>query len=366
VDAPPVVLGLDFGGTKTALAVAQTDGTRLGSATRDTLAGLGAAASLAGAIQAAHELLDTVAPGRPLAAVGVATIGIPGEDGVALAPNIPGWDNLALGRELREAFPGARIRLATDVKAAARVEAESGALAGCDPAIYLNLGTGLAVAIVANGSVIDGRNGASGEIGYNLRRLDDVGLGAAQRVPLEDAVSGKALMIEAAALLPGNGGSGAHEDVGALAAEFFARAEAARSHGADPKPARLVDRFVAELSFHLVNLAIAVDPVRIAVGGGLVRSWAPIRDGLRRALDAAVPYPPELVRAAYPYDAPLLGALTLALAAARDGDGKGESGSDDTLSGTTLLDGIPHDGTLPKSALPDDSAPAAQRLSRRD
>lgn len=362
MDAPPVVLGLDFGGTKTALAVAQTDGTRLGSATRDTLAGLGAAASLAGAIQAARELLDTVAPGRPLAAVGVATIGIPGEDGVALAPNIPGWDTLALGRELREAFPGARIRLATDVKAAARVEAESGALVGCDPAIYLNLGTGLAVAIVANGAVIDGRNGASGEIGYNLRRLDDVGLTAAHRIPLEDVVSGKALMIEAAALLSAGDGlvsvgdgalgadtsyrdvpvggahgdgaheSGAHEDIGALAAEFFARAEAAGADGADPKPARLVDRFVAELSFHLVNLAIAVDPVRIAVGGGLVRSWAPIRDGLRRALDAAVPYPPELVRAAYPYDAPLLGALTLALAAARDGD----SGPDDTLSSNTL------------------------------
>ena len=338
MDAPPVVLGLDFGGTKTALAVAQTDGTRLGSATRDTRAGLGAAASLAGAIQAARELLDTVAPGRPLAAVGVATIGIPGEDGVALAPNIPGWDALALGRELREAFPGARIRLATDVKAAARVEAESGALVGCDPAIYLNLGTGLAVAIVANGAVIDGRNGASGEIGYNLRGLDDVGLGAAQRIPLEDVVSGKALMVEAASVLATE-----EADIGALAAEFFARAEAARTDGADPKPARLVDRFVAELSFHLVNLAIAVDPVRIAVGGGLVRSWAPIRDGLRRALDAAVPYPPELVRAAYPYDAPLLGALTLALAAA---------GDDEKLSDSTHL--------APKTA------PAAPGLSRRD
>lgn len=340
MDAPPVVLGLDFGGTKTALAVAQTDGTRLGSATRDTRAGLGAAASLAGAIQAARELLDTVAPGRPLAAVGVATIGIPGEDGVALAPNIPGWDSLALGRELREAFPGARIRLATDVKAAARVEAESGALVGCDPAIYLNLGTGLAVAIVANGSVIDGRNGASGEIGYNLRRADDVGLTVAQRVPLEDVVSGKALMLEAASLLSSGDGQhidgayvdGAETDIGALAAQFFARAEAAGSDGADPEPGRLLDRFIAELSFHLVNLAIAVDPVRIAVGGGLVRSWAPIRDGLRRALDAAVPYPPELVRAAYPYDAPLLGALTLALAAARD---DGESDPDDMITGGT-------------------------------
>jgi glucokinase len=297
----PVVLGLDFGGTKTALAVAAPDGTRLGSAVHDTRAELGADASLGRAITAGHELLNRVAPGRRLAAVGVATIGIPGEDGVALAPNIPGWHGLALGRELRGAFPGAEIRLATDVKAAARVEAESGALVGCDPAIYLNLGTGLAVAIVANGAVVDGRNGASGEIGYNLRRLGDVGAGPADRVPLEDTVSGKALMLEAVALLPDADGS---PDVFARAAE-------------DPRLLRLFDRFVAELSFHLVNLAIAIDPARIAVGGGMVRSWDLLSDGLRRALDAAVPFPPELVRAAYPFDAPLMGALALGLAAAR-------------------------------------------------
>lgn len=298
----PVVLGLDFGGTKTALAVSAADGTRLGTATHDTLPEAGAAASLHRAIEAGRALLDSVAPGRGLAAVGVATIGIPGESGVALAPNIPGWDGLALGGELRAAFPGSAIRLTTDVKAAAQVEAESGALMGCDPAIYLNLGTGLAVAIVTGGTVVAGRNGASGEIGYNLRELGDVGRSEAERVLLEDVVSGKALMTEALALLPQADGA---DDV-------FARA------AGDPRLARLLDTFIAELSFHLVNLTIAIDPARIAVGGGMVRSWDMLREGLRRALDAAVPFPPELVRAAYPYDAPLMGALALGLAAARE------------------------------------------------
>lgn len=298
----PVVLGLDFGGTKTALAVSAADGTRLGASTLDTLAESGASASLHRAIAAGRALLDAVAPDRPLAAVGVATIGIPGDSGVALAPNIPGWGGLALGIELRAAFPGAAIRLTTDVKAAARVEAESGALVGCDPAIYLNLGTGLAVAIVTGGTVVAGRNGASGEIGYNLRELADVGRAEAERVLLEDVVSGKALTAGAAALLPDADGA---DDV-------FARA------AGDPRLARLLDAFIAELSFHLVNLAIAIDPARIAVGGGMARSWDMLRDGLRRALDAAVPFPPELVRAAYPYDAPLMGALALGLAAARE------------------------------------------------
>jgi glucokinase len=301
VDAP-VVLGLDFGGTKTAVAVCAADGTRLGTSTQDTLAEGGASASLSRAIRAAHALLDRVAAGRPLAAVGVATIGIPGDFGVALAPNIPGWDGLALGSELRSAFPGAVVRLTTDVKAAAQVEASSGALADCDPAIYLNLGTGLAVAIITAGTVVVGRNGASGEIGYNLRERGDVWRLAEERVLLEDVVSGKALMTEAAALLPHASG----------ADELFSRV------ASDSRLAGLFESFIAELSFHLVNLTIAIDPARIAVGGGMVRSWDMLRDGLRRALDAAVPFPPELVRAAFPYDAPLMGALALGLAAARE------------------------------------------------
>lgn len=303
----PVVLGLDFGGTKIAAAVCETTGVRLGSTTVETLAEGGARASLDRGIRAARTLLATIAPGRPLAAVGVATFGIPGEDGVALAPAVPGWSDIALGRELRVAFDGAQIRMATDVKAAAAAEVAWGALAGFDPGIYLNLGTGLAVAIVAGGTVLHGRHGAAGEIGYNLRSLRDVGLPAADRIPLEDAVSGMALLREASALVPHATG----------AVDVFERATD------DPRMARLLDDFVAELSFHLVNLAVAVDPERIVVGGGMARSWDRLRASLRGALDAAVPFPPELVLADFPFDAPLMGALALGTAAARDVQSEG-------------------------------------------
>ena len=81
--------------------------------------------------------------------------------------------------------------MATDVKAAALAEARWGALAGADPGVYLNLGTGLAAAIVIGGVVLSGANGAAGEIGYNLRQLADVG--DAGYLTLEEAVSGRAL-----------------------------------------------------------------------------------------------------------------------------------------------------------------------------
>jgi glucokinase len=277
-------------------------GFRLGSMTIDTRAADGAQTSLERGLLAARSLLDTSAGGRPLAAVGACTIGIPSENGISLAPTIPGWGALVLDRELRRVFEGAEIRLATDVKAAAQAEAEWGALAGCDPGIYLNLGTGLAVAIVANGAVVAGSHGAAGEIGYNLRHLTDVGQLLDDRLPLEGAVSGMALTRAARNVFP----------TAESAAAVFERA------ADNPWVARLVTDFIAELSYHLVNLAIAVDPARIVVGGGMVRSWDQLYGGLREALDAAVPFPPDLVRADFPFDAPLMGALALGLAAARE------------------------------------------------
>jgi glucokinase len=297
----PVVLGLDFGGTKIAAAVCGLDGTRLGSATISSGGELGARASFDRGIATARDLLASAAPEAPLAAVGVSTFGIPFDDRVELAPAIDGWGQLPLGRELRAAFPEAVIRMATDAKAAAAAEVRWGALADCDPAIYLNLGTGLSAALVIGGQVIAGTNGAAGEIGYNLRALADVGLALDDRVPLEDMISGQALARRAAG-----------PDGRPLAA-----ADVLTASAAEPGLDQLASEFVTELAFHVVNLAILVNPARIAVGGGLVRSWDRLRPGLEQALSAGTPFPPELVTARFPADAPLIGAVALAADAAR-------------------------------------------------
>ena len=340
--APPVVLGLDFGGTKIAAAVCDLAGNQLASATVGSDGALGAQASFGRGIQVARDLLSSAAPGSELVAVGVSTFGIPFEDRVELAPAIDGWHSLAMGRELRAAFAGAQIRMATDAKAAAQAEVRWGALAGCDPAVYLNLGTGLAAAIVIGGQVVAGVNGAAGEIGYNLRSVADVGRALDQRALLEHMVSGQAL-AERAAGPEGSTGSGPGEAGGGdgqrlTAADIFAAA------ATDRRLDRLIDDFADELAFHLVNLAILVNPQRIAVGGGMVRSWDRLRPGLEHALSAGVPFPPELVAARFPSDAPLIGAVALAVdaahaeAAARPGT---DGGDPVTFPPITISEGLP-------------------------
>ena len=320
--APPVVLGLDFGGTKIAAAVCDLTGSQLASATVGSDGALGAQASFGRGIQVARDLLSSTTPGSELVAVGVSTFGIPFEDRVELAPAIDGWHGLAMGRELRAAFAGAQIRMATDAKAAAQAEVRWGALAGCDPGVYLNLGTGLAAAIVVGGQVVTGINGAAGEIGYNLRSVSDVGLALDQRVLLEHMVSGQALGDRAADGAGGRG-RGHGEAGGGRGGQQLSAADVFAAAATDRELDGLVDAFVDELALHLVNLAILVNPQRIAVGGGMVRSWARIRPRLQDALQHGTPFPPELVVAHFPHDAPLLGAVAIAVDAAR---GRAEAG----------------------------------------
>jgi glucokinase len=286
----PVVLALDFGGTKIAAAVADLDGRRLSETTVQTARDHGADWNFERGLDAARQLVS--ADGSEVAVVCASTFGIPASSGVGLAPAIVGWESLALGEELERAFPEAAVHLVTDVKAAAAAEARLGALTGCDPALYLNLGTGLAVGIVCGGAVVAGAHGAAGEIGYSLR--------AGKPGVLEDAVSGIALAAGARRVVGGE----------LTAADVFASDE--------PRLVELVEECIEELTHHLANLSIALDPERIAVGGGMVRSWDRLERPLRTALEAHVPFPPELVVGRFPFDAALVGAIMIAVDAASD------------------------------------------------
>lgn len=301
------MLGIDFGGTKIAIGIAERDGRLLGRLRLRTDPELGAERIVTRAFAAARELLGDREP----VAVGVVSPGIVRPDRILLAPNVPGWERLRLPDLVAAEF-GPRMSLGTDVKAAALAEVRWGALAGADPAVFLSLGTGIAAAIVVGGQVLTGANGAAGEIGYNLRGAGDTASFATGSAPLEEAVGGRGL------------GRRASEQFGRslTTAELFALAR----H--DPVAARLVSEALDELATHLANLAIAVDPARIAVGGGLVRSARIVLPALRNRLGTAVPFPPQLVPARFGQDSALYGAIALAASVPTAGaaDARAESG----------------------------------------
>ena len=73
----PVVLGIDYGGTKIATAVCDLSGRRLATRVIGAEPEGGARAAFDRGVRAAKALLADAAIDRPLAGVGVSTFGIP-------------------------------------------------------------------------------------------------------------------------------------------------------------------------------------------------------------------------------------------------------------------------------------------------
>ncbi|HEY3140869.1 MAG TPA: ROK family protein [Acidimicrobiales bacterium] len=296
-----VVLGIDFGGTKVALATmgaegGSPDGGVLHQTRVDTRGS--ATEVVRESMQAAHRLVSetTAQRGGQLTAVGVSTAGVVRDGQVRLAPNVPGWDGLELPRLLHEELGTARIRIDNDVKAATAAELRWGRLKGVDVGVYFNLGTGLAAGLVVDGRVVRGAHDGAGEIAYLLRRPGEPGY-ADGRAPLEEHVSGGALAGRGSALLG--------EPV--TAADVFARRD-------DPRLEAVLVEALDALAMTVVNLCIILDPQRVVLGGGMMAAANQIVPGIRRAVRRAVPFPPEITAARFVDDAPLYGALALALA----------------------------------------------------
>jgi glucokinase len=297
----PFVLAIDFGGTKVALATFDGHGQVLQEQRHTFDPGWNADQIVADAIERGLALIERTqragGSGR-CAAVGVSSPGIVLPDRVLFAPNVTGWQDLALEARLTAGLGIEPVVVGTDVKAAAVAELRWGSLLGQDHAIYLNLGTGIAAALVVNGTVVLGANGAAGELAYNLVDAEAAWSGVrAGRAPLEEIVSGRAIGLLGAELTGGV----------PSARTVFERART------DPAARQLIDRALRHLALHVANLAITVDPAVIAVGGGLMARADGILPVLREAVQAAVPFPPRVIPAHFVHDAALRGAAAMAL-----------------------------------------------------
>jgi glucokinase len=287
------ILGIDFGGTKVALRV-DNNGVAMGVDRLIIGAGETAPEVVDRTIAAARRLIEQCGTG--VLAVGVATPGIVHDDRIDLAPNVEGWSDISLRERLVEGLGIPLVFVGNDVKVAALAEAATGALSGVNPGLYLNLGTGIAAAMVVDGVVVQGAHGASGEIGYAVvgatKDIDWAGGGA----PLEERIGGRGL-----------GERGAYHfgtDGGARGLLNLARR--------DTEAAGFVSDGVDELARHILTCVLLLDPERVVVGGGMSRARDLLLDPLRARLDALLTYPPQIVRSKFGAEASLLGAIELA------------------------------------------------------
>jgi glucokinase len=298
-EATAFVLGMDFGGTKVALATADRRGRILAEERMPTDADRGARQAVGRAVEAGRRLIAATEAryGGRLAAVGVSSMGNTYEDHVVMAPNVAGWGELALPAMLREGLRTDAVTIANDVKAAAWAEVKWGSLRGVEAGIFVNVGTGFAAALVLDGRIVHGAHGAAGEIGYNLRAPGEP-LGAADgRLPVEEFVGGHGVAARARERF------GPETNV----PELFARA---RDHAAERA---FVEEFVSEVAFQVTNLVIAWDPGLVVLGGGFMESADLVLPGLQEHARRFAPCPPRVEVARFVGDGGLRGSIALAL-----------------------------------------------------
>ncbi|SFR86288.1 glucokinase [Dyella sp. OK004] len=298
--AQGVLLAIDVGGTKTQIASYDTATGKLHRDRLDTHAAeLTGRAALQRLIAAAKRCAASEGNG-PLLGVAAVFPGVVRERHLRMAPNTPGLEGIDLHGELAAAFDTTAITLDNDVKAGALAEHAWGGLRGTDHALYLNIGTGLAAAAIINGEVYRGRNGAALEIGYQLTPFLDQHAPEQWRGWREGVAPMEAVF------------SGASLD--ALAQQMLGSDQRAKDlfRSTEPHVQRELQRRLHALAAQLVNLSIAFDVERIAIGGGVNQQYPVLEQNLAQSLQRLVPFPPTLVSARFADDAPLWGALELA------------------------------------------------------
>jgi glucokinase len=268
--SPTYLLGLDIGGTKTAVVLGTTAGEILDRKSFLTRTERGFEATFAELCQTAEKVLSA-AP--PVAAVSVAIGGpLDVQRGIIYSPpNLPGWDNIPLKDWLRERFQKP-VYVEHDGNAGTLAELYFGAGRGHRNLIFLTMGTGLGAGLVLNGQLYRGTTDTAGEIGH-WRIAPDGPLAYGKRGSWEGYCAGPGMTKLAAEMFPARWGARCQPE------ELV---DLAQSGDADAL--RVVRRVGEVLGQGLALLVDALNPELIIIGSMAVRLGDLLLDPAREVL----------------------------------------------------------------------------------
>ena len=273
-----VYVGVDVGGTKTAVILSVRPPETLGRIEFATLPELGPERALQLIVESARSLLTQHSLG--VKAVGV-SCGSPLDrvKGIIQAPpNLSTWVDVPIRQWMEEAFD-APCRVENDANAGAVAEHRFGAGVGTDHMVFLTLGTGLGAGIIANGSLYLGANGDAGEIGHV--RLSPTGpVGYHKAGSIEGWSSGGGIAQLAARVLARPGRSSSLHAVENVTARDVGLA----AQAGDAVARRILRRSGERLGQTLAMLIDVLNPQRIVLGGLAWRMGEPLLAPMRRVM----------------------------------------------------------------------------------
>jgi len=273
-----LVLAVDLGGTKLAVALANREGKLIGRM-RVSVAADSPFAPVKQIIATARELAGRGAVQKAFAGVGVAVPGLVRRDGTVWAPNLPGWNRMPLARRLKSVL-GVPVVVESDRNAAVLGESWRGAARGKSDAIVLMLGTGIGAGILSGGQLLRGAHELSGCAGWMVvtdAQGDDVqGVGQ-----LEAFAAGPGIARVAKKELA-RGVESLLREIPTDAVTAYEVAEAARRGDA-----LSIEVFLEAgrlLGYGVANLVSLFDPEVVVIGGGLARASDLFLEALRKSM----------------------------------------------------------------------------------
>ncbi|WP_238332045.1 ROK family protein [Kribbella jejuensis] len=306
MDPCEVVVAVDLGGTRMKCGLVAADGAVLHRETRPTPRADprdGGRAVLDALLETVVELSQkATAEGHRVRAIGVVVPGvIDAEHGTVGAENLE-WVGTPVLASLRAAVAtDVPIVLAHDVRAGGYAEFRQGALAGTTNSMFLPLGTGIAAAMIVDGSLVSG-DGYAGELGHSkFIHGDAAELCACGQWGCLETVASAAALARRYTARTGRTVDGAREVMQLLAA-------------GDPDAASVWKDALAALIDALVLYTTLVAPTRIAIGGGLIGAGETLLQPLREGVHARLTFQrePEIVAAVLGEEAGMLGAAQMA------------------------------------------------------
>lgn len=165
-----IYVGVDIGGTKIAYGIFNEARELIAKTRADTDISLSAEAFFSNIADKVLEFAGENGYSKSeLAGIGICMPGIITPEGkvalIAMLPKLQGFD---AGAYLRSCLKGIRVEIANDSHTAALAECRMGAGKGHRHMVYCPVSTGFASAIIIDGKLFSGSDGAAGESGHTI------------------------------------------------------------------------------------------------------------------------------------------------------------------------------------------------------
>jgi len=249
-----IYIGIDIGGTKTAVSAGDSSGKILKKKAFPT--DPKPETALENIFRETGALVAEFGK-ESIPAIGISCGGpLDSEKGIIQSPpNLPGWDDVAIIKMLEDKFSLPAF-IENDANACALAEWYYGAGRGCRNLVFLTFGTGLGAGLILDGKLYRGSSGMAGEAGH-IRMTDEGPLGYGKRGSLEGWCSGGGL-------------SRAYAD--RYGEQITAREICARAEQGDEKALAVINQSAFMLGRFLALVIDIINPDRIVIGSIFARS----------------------------------------------------------------------------------------------